>query len=96
MAHPNRLIGFTFAAIGCAQHLECLWPTHHVQAAPKMGGNTPIARPTDEALEPALTNTLTPLTTELKLIARIVDRPGRIGGHENTIVDRRDHVIERG
>jgi hypothetical protein len=69
MANSNRLIGLAFSAGRGAQHPKSLWATHHVEASPKVGGDTTIAGPSDEFLELAMANTLAPLAAKLKFVA---------------------------
>ncbi len=64
------------------------------QAAPEGRRDTAVVWLLHDLFELAVLNELPQFAAELKLVAMIVDGPGRIRAHQDAVFDARDHLVE--
>src|SRR4029077_16501181 len=85
----DHLVRLALAAGLRAVHLEGARIANRAQAAPERRRYPTIVRILHHARAPALFDQLAPLAAELELVARIVDRPGDVGAHQDPALDGR-------
>src|SRR5262249_56861585 len=91
----DHLVRLALAAVLRAVHLERAGIAYRAQAAPERRRHAAIVRILHRARAPAVLDQLAPLAAELEFVARVVDRPGDIGAHQDAALDRGDHRGER-
>src|SRR5215471_2875320 len=96
MAYTDHLIGFTLAAVWGPHDLQRVMIADHLETAPERRRDTAVIGIFDHRGQLAVLNELPPLTAKLKLVARVVDRPGTVRLHVDATLHRRNHLIQAG
>src|SRR5471032_661292 len=95
MADADHLVWLALAAVRRAQDFDGVGVADGAEVLPEVCGNRPVIRVLDHAFKLAVLDQLTPLATELELVARIVDGPGTVGAHQNAVFDIADQLLQR-
>src|SRR5204862_4591521 len=82
MSGVDDLVGLALAAVLRAVHFEGARIADGAQAAPERRRNPTVVWILYHALPLSVLDQLAPLAAELEFIARVVDRPGNVGAHQ--------------
>src|SRR5271165_5179305 len=91
MARAHHLLWLAFAAIWRAPERPLLTRTDRVQRIPELGRNARVRRVLHHAQALAMPD----LTAKLKVVALVINRPGAVGLHQNSVIGGRDQLLER-
>src|SRR5205085_5086389 len=86
MAGAHHLLGLAFAAIGRTPQGPSIARADGVHGVPEIGGDAGVRRILEHASEFAVLDLPADLAAELKVVALVVNRPGAVGGHKDTVV----------
>src|SRR3984893_61744 len=95
MSDADQLRRLALAAVGRAENLQRRFIADPFEAAPEVRRDAAIVVILDHGGELTALDQLSPFTTKLELVARIVDRPRAVGAHEYAMFDPGDHFLER-
>src|SRR6476661_8966008 len=95
VADANRLRRLALAAERRAEHAYGVRVADAREAAPELGADAAIVRILDDVPKLAVLDDRAPLAAELELVARIVDRPRRVGLQQHAVLDPFDERVER-
>src|SRR5262245_1690421 len=94
MADTNHLVGFALATPRGPEHLHRLPIADARQAAPEGRGDAAVVGVLDHLAQLAVLDAPTPFASELKLVARVVDRPRTVRFDVHAALDPADEVVE--
>ena len=75
MSNANDLIGLTLSTVGRPQDLKGAPVTHSLEIAPEGGRDASVIRVLHDVFYLTILDVLAQLTTELKFVSRVIDRP---------------------
>src|SRR6267154_6534570 len=90
MACAHHLLRLAFSAIRSTPECPLIARANCVQRIPKFCRDSGIRRILHHAHTFAVLDLPTDLATELKVVAPVVDRPGAVGLHQNTVIGGSD------
>ena len=91
MGYLDRL---SFTAIWSTPHLPIIFVADSIAAVPKFGSNASISAITEDFSLLAVFDLVSDLSSKLKIVTTIVDTPGSIGFHKDTILSVRDEIVQ--
>src|SRR5215468_2951006 len=95
MPDADHLRRLALAAMRGAEDAHGALVANALQASPEFRADPAIIRILDDPAELAVLDQPPALAAELKLVARVVDRPRAVGFHHDAALDAGDHFIER-
>src|SRR5690349_8676570 len=95
VAAVDHLVRLALAAVERAVDLERAGVADCPQAPPERRRDATVVRILHHPGAPPLLDQLAPLATELEFVARVIDRPGDVGAHQDAAPNRGNHGIER-
>src|SRR5687767_802487 len=94
MPDTDHLIRLTFSTIRGAVGAEGPCVTDFLQAFPERNGDAAVVRVAESASQLSFFNQFCVLTTELKFIAKVINRPRSVGLHQHAALDGADDFIQ--
>jgi hypothetical protein len=91
----DRLRRLALAAVRRAEHAHRSGVADPCEAAPELRADAAVVRILDDVPELAALDDAPALAAELEFVARVVDRPGRVGFHQHAMLDGADELVER-
>src|ERR1700674_5124209 len=85
MSDADQLRRLALAAIWRAENLQRRFIAGPFEAGPEVRRDAAIVGILEHGGELAALDQMSPFTTKLELVARIVDRPRAVGAHEHTM-----------
>src|SRR5205823_2492211 len=95
VADAGRLPWLPLAAVRRAPQHPLLGPAHRVAGTPELSGDPSVVGVPVEVGELAVLDPMGHLASELEVHALVVDRPRRVGGHEDSVLRVAQDLTER-
>src|SRR5262245_47203419 len=94
MAGAHHLLGLSFATVGRAPQRPVFRPGDGCAGIPELGADPAIAGVLEHADALAPADFPTDLTTELEVVALVIDRPALVGLHVDGAVRAAEDIVE--
>ena len=95
MADPDDLTRLSLATIRRSHDLKRLGVADLIERAPEACRAAPVVRIAHDPDPLPVADPLGPFTAELKLVARIINRPAQIRAHKDPVINGTNHLLKR-